>query len=461
MSIGNAVATGARSPTAWNRAFDKDLPLGDCPSQADALVLWSAEKGMTDAKWRIMKLNPEYRLFDGNMFAQMRALLADQSPPSGRAMLDLSIGEPQIAGGRLLTDSLAAHNDGWQFYPKAAGHPRFTAAVESYIARRWPAATGLVDLDRQMLPVPGTREPLAFLGGLVKGTKPNAAALIANPYYHAWRAGALASGAEIRYLNAFAEDGFVPNLAAQPDDVLERATIVYLCSPTNPQGGVMSLDEIKAAIRLARRHDFLLVMDECYCDIWRGTPPAGALEAAAALHDEEGGGQQADPLRNLVVLNSLSKRSSAAGLRAGFIIGDAAAIGLYAKLVANSGSLVPTPLLMVAADLYEDDDHVAAIRAHYDHSFALATRYLGVTPPHGGFFLWLPVADDQDFVRRLMREQAVRAMPGSFMAEASDGVNPGAGYVRLALVHDHEQTEESLSRVAAVHDSQDSVVQAS
>ncbi len=399
-----------------------------------------------------MKLNPEYRIFDCNMFAQMRALLADQQPPEGSALLDLSIGEPQIPGGPLLTDSIAAHNEGWQFYPKAAGHARFTSAVENYIARRWPSAAGLVDLDRQMLPVPGTREPLAFFGGLVRNTKPDAAALVANPYYHAWRAGALASGAEIRYLNAVAGDGFVPDLGAQPDAVLARTTIVYLCSPTNPQGGVMSLDDIKSAISLARKHGFLLVMDECYCDIWRGTPPPGALEAAAAIHEEEGADSGLDPLRNLVVLNSLSKRSSAAGLRAGYIIGDASVIGLYAKLVANSGSLVPTPLLMVAADLYEDDDHVAAIRAHYDYSFALATRYLGVTPPDGGFFLWLPVDDDHEFVRRLMREQAVRAMPGSFMAETSGGVNPGAGYVRLALVHDHERTEESLVRVAAIHD---------
>ena len=436
------------------------MPLGDCPSQADALVLWGVQTDMTDAKWRTMKLNPEYRLFDGNMFAQMRALLADQAPPSGRALLDLSIGEPQIAGGSLLTKSLAEHNDGWQFYPKAAGHPRFTAAVEHYIARRWPAAAGLVDLDRQMLPVPGTREPLAFLGGLVKGAKPDAAVLIANPYYHAWRAGALASGAEMRYLNAFAADRFIPDLAAQPVDVLSRTSLVYLCSPTNPQGGVMSRAQIKSAIRLARQHDFLLVMDECYCDIWRGAPPAGALEAAAEIHDEDGADPQMDPLRNLMVLNSLSKRSSAAGLRAGFIIGDAAVVGLYAKLVANSGSLVPTPLLMVAADLYEDEDHVAAIRAHYDHSFALAAHYLGVTPPQGGFFLWLPVGDDQDFVKRLMREQAVRAMPGSFMAETSDGVNPGAGYVRLALVHDHDQTEESLARVAAIHDSRTGTAQA-
>ena len=126
-----------------------------------------------------MKLNPGYRLFDGNMFMQMRALLADVAPPQDMTFLDMSIGEPQLAGGDLLLQSLAAHNDGWQYYPKAAGHPRFTAAVEGYVARRWPSAAGLVDLEKQMLPVPGTREPLGLMGGLVRDTKQNAAALVA------------------------------------------------------------------------------------------------------------------------------------------------------------------------------------------------------------------------------------------------------------------------------------------
>ncbi len=394
-----------------------------------------------------MKLNPEYALFDGNMFVQMRSLLADIDLPSGTDMLDMSIGEPQIAGGDLLTVSIISHNDAWQYYPKAAGHPVFTAAIDRYIARRWPSADGLVDLDRQMLPVPGTREPLGLMGGLVRGTKQDAVALVTNPYYHAWRAGALASGAAIYYLNATAGNGFVPDLASIPSATLDRVVIAYLCSPTNPQGEVMSLAQIKSAITLARQHEFLLVMDECYSDIWRGAAPAGALEAAAQLH-EEAGTPDLDPLRNMIVLNSLSKRSSAAGLRAGFIVGDAAVISLYAKLVANSGSLVPTPLLFAAADLYDDDDHVAAIRAHYDHSFLLAEQYLGVTAPQGGFFLWLAVGDDRDFVRRLMQEQAVRAMPGRFMAETVDGQNPGEGYVRLALVHDHARTEASLKRVA-------------
>ena len=398
-----------------------------------------------------MKLNPEYALFDGNMFVQMRGLLADIDLPAGIDMLDMSIGEPQITGGDLLTSSVIDHNDAWQYYPKATGHPVFTAAIDRYIARRWPSAGGLVDLDRQMLPVPGTREPLGLMGGLVRGIKCDAVALVTNPYYHAWRAGALASGATIQYLNSTAENSFVPDLASVSPKTLDRTVIVYLCSPTNPQGEVMTEAQIKSAIKLARQHEFLLVVDECYGDIWRGTPPAGAVEAAASLH-REAGQPDKDPLRNLVVLNSLSKRSSAAGLRAGFVIGDESVIGLYAKVVANTGSLVPTPLLFAAADLYDDDDHVAAIRAHYDHSFALAEQYLGITAPPGGFFLWLAVDDDRHFVRRLMQEQAVRSMPGSYMAEMSDGLNPGDGYVRMALVHDHARIEESLQRVARLCD---------
>ena len=167
------------------------------------------------------------------------------------------------------------------------------------------------------------------------------------------------------------------------------------------------------------------------------------LEAAASFAEVD-----EDPLRNLVVVNSLSKRSSAAGLRAGFIIGDASVIAQYGKIVANGGSLVPTPLLAVAADLYADDRHVEEIRAHYDESFAIARRHLGIDPPPGGFFLWLEVGDDVAFVRQLMAEQGVRALPGQFMGAPGAGSNPAAGFVRLALVHDHPKIEDAMSRVA-------------
>jgi len=394
-----------------------------------------------------MKLNPAHAIFDGNMFVQLRSILEPIVPHPSLPMLDMSIGEPQMPPCQLLLDSVAKHNSAWQFYPKATGNARFIGAVQNYIDRRWPVASQLAD-DAQIIPVPGTREPLHLLGHLVAGTKPNAVALVTNPFYHAWRAGALASGGQIQFLNSGANHNFLPDLTAIGADILTRTTLLYLCSPTNPHGSIMDLDYLKMALSLARQHDFLVVMDECYSDIWRRQPPPGMIEAAAALAAD---GPGLDPLRNLVVLNSLSKRSGAAGLRAGFMVGDHNVIGQYLKLVGNGGSLVPTPLLEVAADLYDDDDHVAAIRSYYNANFDIAAAHLRITPPEGGFFLWLKVDDDIDFVQRLMAEQAVRALPGSFMAVATEAGNPGSGYVRLALVHDADRTDTAIRRIAEMY----------
>ena len=394
-----------------------------------------------------MKLNPAHAIFDGNMFVQLRSILEPIAPHPSLPMLDMSIGEPQMPPCQLLLDSVAKHNAAWQFYPKATGNARFIGAVQNYIDRRWPAASQLAD-DGQIIPVPGTREPLHLLGHLVAGTKPNAVALVTNPFYHAWRAGALASGAEIQFLNSGANHNFLPDLAAVDADILARTTLLYLCSPTNPHGSIMDLDYLKMALSLARQHDFLVVMDECYSDIWRHQPPTGMIEAAAVLATDASG---LDPLRNLVVLNSLSKRSGAAGLRAGFMVGDHSVISQYLKIIGNGGSLVPTPLLEVAADLYDDDDHVAVIRSHYNANFDIAAAHLRITPPDGGFFLWLKVDDDIDFVQRLMAEQAVRALPGSFMAVTTDSGNPGSGYVRVALVHDADRTDTAIRRIAKIY----------
>ena len=394
-----------------------------------------------------MKLNPAHAVFDDNMFVQLRSILEPIASHPSLPMLDMSIGEPQMPPCQLLLDSVAKHNSAWQFYPKATGNARFIGAVQNYIDRRWPVASQLAD-DAQIIPVPGTREPLHLLGHLVAGTKANAVALVTNPFYHAWRAGALASGGEIQFLNSVANHNFLPDLTAIDADILARTTLLYLCSPTNPHGSIMDLDYLKMALSLARQHDFLVVMDECYSDIWRHQPPPGMIEAAAALAAD---GPGLDPLRNLVVLNSLSKRSGAAGLRAGFMVGDHNVIGQYLKLVGNGGSLVPTPLLEVAADLYDDDDHVAAIRSYYNANFDIVAAHLRITPPEGGFFLWLKVDDDIDFVQRLMAEQAVRALPGSFMAVATKAGNPGSGYVRLALVHDADRTDTAIRRIAEMY----------
>ena len=389
-------------------------------------------------------LNPDFAIFQDNMFIAARRLMADLTPPEELGEMLLTIGEPQMPPPEFVQEIMADRRTSWQFYPKPDGSAQFRQAVHDYIGRRFgrPASARL-DPDRHILPVPGTREPLHMLGWLKKATKPHPVALVTNPFYPAWRTGALASGGEIIYLNAAAENGFLPDLAAVPDDLLARTVIVYLCAPSNPQGTLASRAWLTKAVQLAREHDFLLVMDECYIDIWREEKPLGLLEVAAGID-----GPDAEPLANLVVVNSLSKRSNAAGLRGGFLCGDARIIEAYRLLAANGLALVPDGLLSVAAALYSDDRHNADIRAHYDKSFALASRALNIVPPKGGFFLWLPVGDDKAFARDLYQQTGLRVMPGSCMGVVSDGINPAAGFVRAALVADHPQIAAALDRLA-------------
>ena len=392
-------------------------------------------------------LNPEFSIFDDNMFIQLRACLSDITPPEGLAELNLTIGEPQLPAPALLAKTISQHHDKWQSYPKADGNAAFRADVVHYLSYRFGSDVAeMTNPDTDIVPVVGTREPLHMLGHLVRGAKQDSVALLPNPFYHAWRAGALGAGGEIVFLNATQETGFLPDLDTLDEALLERATLFYICSPSNPQGAYASADYLRRLLTLARQYNFLLLSDECYCDVWRGTPPVSALEVAASM------GQGYD---HLIVLNSLSKRSNAAGLRAGFLAGDARVISLYKKLVANGAALLPTPLLAAAGALYRDRDHAEAIRQHYETSFQIAKAHLPMIASEldvgGGFFLWLKVKDDVAFAREAYRAQALRLMPGRYMSVETKAGNPGAHYVRIALVHDHDIIEDAMSRVATLY----------
>ena len=402
------------------------------------------------ARETIIMLNPDFSIFDDNMFVQLRAAIDDITPPAGLPVLNLTIGDPQLPAPDLLTTTIAAHDDKWHCYPKADGDPDFRDDVHYYLGYRYgDKVAKMVDPDCHIVPVVGTREPLHLLGQMVRGAKPNSAALLPNPFYHAWRAGALGAGGDIIMLDASEKTGYLPDLATLDEDLLARTTVFYICSPTNPHGVFAPADYLRQLILLARQYNFLLLSDECYSDVWRQNPPVGALEVAADI---------GDGLSNLVVLNSLSKRSNAAGLRAGFLAGDAEAITLYKKMVANGAALLPTPLLRAAGALYRDKDHAEAIRVHYEESFAIAKRYLpsfiDESEAKGGFFLWLSVGDDVAFARRAYQEQALRVMPGRFMALEGQNGNPGVGFVRVALVHPHEVIEQAMGRLSTLCESE-------
>lgn len=395
--------------------------------------------------------NPDFAIFDDNMFVQLRAALDDIQPPQGLPVINLTIGEPQMPAPKIVSEVIAANADHWARYPKAEGDAAFREDVGVYLGYRFgKGVADMVDPDKHIVPVVGTREPLHLLGQMVRGAKDDSAALLPNPFYHAWRTGALGAGGQIVMLDAQAQNGFLPDLDRLSEALLKRTTIFYICSPTNPHGRFADAAYLRRLLEMARTYNFLLLSDECYSDIWRQKAPVSALEVACDM-------QQG--LSHLVVLNSLSKRSNAAGLRAGFLAGDEAAISLYKKMVANGAALLPTPLLRAAGALYRDPDHAEAIRRHYETSFHIAKQGLGldesVCPDQGGgFFLWLPVRDDIAFARRAYKEQALRVMPGSFMACAGEKGNVGAGYVRIALVHDHDVIKEAVARLALLSEAE-------
>ncbi len=398
-------------------------------------------------------LNPDFSIFNDNMFAQVRQILNDVTVHTNEELIDVTVGEPRMPPPDWLVDQLMAESKNWQAYPKAFADQAFLDDLYVYCQSRFPDIAGQFDMDDHVVPVPGTREPLHLLGYCVRGAKQDSIALVTNPFYHAWRAGALMAGGEIVYMNAAAEDDFLPNLGSLGKDVLARCNILYLCSPSNPHGKIASADYISHALQLARQFDFLLVVDECYIDIWRQTCPVSALEVAIKMASAGQQQEGSDPFSHLIVLNSLSKRSNAAGLRVGFLCGDRYLISAYKQVVANGAALVQTPLLRVAGALYRDDEHNQLIRQHYTTSFDLLADHLPVIIPEGGFFLWYDVpeafqGDDVACARHLYAHWGVKTVPGSVMAQQTEAGNPAAGYLRLAIVHDHDVISRLGTRLA-------------
>jgi succinyldiaminopimelate transaminase len=391
-------------------------------------------------------LNPRIQWLSEYPFDRLRALLGGIEPPSGMTPMVLSVGEPRHPTPPLVPDVVGSNGDLWNRYPPVEGTAEFRSAVVGWLSRRYALTEDLLDADRHVLPVAGTREALFLLAAVaVPRSKAGRRPVVSmpNPFYHVYFGAAVMSGAEPVYLPATRDTGFLPDLAAIDSATLERTAMMYLCSPANPQGAVADLAYLKDAVRLARRHDFVLAVDECYTEIYDSRPPRGALEACAAL------GGSTD---NVVVFHSLSKRSSVPGLRSGFVAGDPRLIEGFRRLRSFGGATVPLPVMAAAAALWRDDDHVEQNRALYRAKFDLAESVLGnrfgFFRPEGGFFLWLEVGDGEECARDLWANSALRVLPGAYLAQPeASGVNPGAPFVRVALIEDLASTEEALRRL--------------
>jgi succinyldiaminopimelate transaminase len=378
-------------------------------------------------------------------FDRLRALLDRTAPAADLAPIVLSVGEPRHRPPPLVADVLAQHAAEWGRYPPVDGTPDFRRAVVEWLDRRYQLPAGLVDPDRHVLPVAGTREALFLIAQIA--TRPRAdtapVVLMPNPFYQVYFGAAVFARAQTVFLSSTtaSEPMFEPS--ALDRATLDRTALLYLCSPSNPEGYVADLETLRRAVDLARAHDFVLCVDECYADIYDTVAPAGTLSACASL----GRG-----LDNVIVFHSLSKRSSVPGLRSGFVAGDARIIDAFRRLRTFGGASVPLPVLAASAALWRDDAHAEDNRVRYRAKFDTAERLLagrfGFRRPSGGFFLWLDVGCGERAARTLWADAALRVLPGAYLARScADGSNPGAKHIRVALVDDEAITEDALRRL--------------
>ncbi len=376
---------------------------------------------------------PEYA------FPRLRALL-DHHAPGGEPVA-MTIGEPRHEMPSFLAEVLNAHLDGFAKYPANEGIAPLLQAIRDWVKRRYDVALA----PEQLMVLNGTREGL-FNAALALCPERKAGAtpiiLTPNPFYQVYAVAALSVGAQARYVPATGATAHLPDYASLPDDVLDRVAIAYICSPANPQGAVADAAYWRSLIALAEKHDFQIFADECYSEIYRSTPPPGALEIAQEMG--------AAPER-VLSFHSLSKRSNLPGLRSGFVAGGRESIRRVRQLRAYAGVPLPEPLQHVAAAAWNDEAHVNRSRALYQQKYALADRLFagvkGYKGPEAGFFLWLPVEDGEAAALRLWRETGLRVLPGAYLSRDADGENPGRGFVRVAMVAPIDELEVALRRL--------------
>ncbi|MBC7161704.1 MAG: succinyldiaminopimelate transaminase [Immundisolibacter sp.] len=392
-------------------------------------------------------MNPGFADLQPYPFERLRGLLADVRHGGGLPLIDLSIGEPRHAPPALVRNALIDNLDGLGRYPKTAGSDELRAAIADWLVRRHGLPEGAVDPARQVLPASGTREALFAIAQCLIDRAPGARVAMPNPFYQIYEGAALLAGARPLYIPCAAAADYQPDFGAVPAAVWRDVQLLYICSPHNPTGRVLTLDQLKALVELAQRHDFVIASDECYSEIYPddAAPPAGILAACRALG--------LDGFERCLVFQSLSKRSSVPGLRSGFVAGDARLIERFLLYRTYHGCALPEHVQAASAAAWRDEAHVAASRAIYRRKLAAAVPMLGgrVTLPQGGFCLWLPVpgGDDPAFTRRLYADHHLRVLPGSYLARADGGMNPGAGHVRLALVADEAACAQAITRLAA------------
>ncbi|QFT97537.1 LL-diaminopimelate aminotransferase [Roseovarius sp. THAF8] len=377
---------------------------------------------------------PEYA------FPRLRTLLDVHDP--GGDVIHMTIGEPQHDFPGWIMDVIERHAEEFRKYPVNEGIPALNTAFCDWVSRRYGVE---LSPDRHVMALNGTREGLynamMTLSPETKNGK-QPIVLLPNPFYQVYMVAALSVGAAPMFLPATRETGFLPDFASLDAEVLDRVTVAYLCSPSNPQGAVADAEYWKTLIGLAEKHDFKVFADECYSEIYRDAPPVGALEVAKEMG--------AEPER-VVAFHSLSKRSNLAGLRSGFVASGPQSMKRIRQLRSYAGTPLPLPLQHAAAKVWADEKHVEVNRGLYREKYMLADEILDGVPgyqsPEAGFFLWLPVEDGEAAALKLWKETGVRVLPGAYLAQEAGGLNPGHAYIRVAMVAPKKEVARGLTQL--------------
>ena len=394
-------------------------------------------------------MNPLLARLNPYPFERWRELTRGLVPNPALRPISLGIGEPKHETPALIEQALVDNLKSLSAYPATVGEPALRAACAAWLGRRYGVT---VDAATQVLPVLGSREALfSFAQTVVDPTRPGATVVCPNPFYQIYEGAALLAGAQTAFAPSDPARNFAADWSAIADQTWARTQLLYVCSPGNPTGAMMPLAEWERLFELSDRHGFVIASDECYSEIWFDEAPLGGLEAALKLGRSD--------FRNLVMFTSLSKRSNVPGLRSGFVAGDAALLKSFLLYRTYHGSAMSPLVQRASVAAWGDEAHVEANRALYREKFAAVTprlaRVLDVALPDAGFYLWaaVPGGNDVEFARQLLAQYNVTVLPGSLLARESQGLNPGAGRIRMALVASLDECLEAAERIVTFTES--------
>ncbi len=392
-----------------------------------------------------MDHNPRLALLQPYPFERLRTLNEGVLPNPSLSPIQMSIGEPRHEAPALVLRGLSEALAGLSLYPVTKGIDALREGIANWLTWRFQLSQ-TPDPARHILPVNGSREALFSFVQAMLGARSDALVLMPNPFYQIYEGAALLAGATPYFLPSLAENAFLPDYDAVPESLWKKTSLVFLCNPANPSGAVTPIESLMHLIELADRHDFMICADECYSEIYpqEDAPPPGLLQAAAQMGR--------DDFDKLMVFHSLSKRSNLPGLRSGFVAGDARLIEKFLLYRTYHGSAMSLPTQVASLIAWGDEEHVRLNRSAYRAKFAGVTRLLSahtrIQAPDASFYLWLATSiDDTIFARELWRQQHVQVLPGSFLGRQVDDHNPGAGFVRIALVPELETCLQAAQRL--------------